>query len=208
MRSCSEPERPLGYGGFGSVSLVVRERGALLQSELGHLGIGASCDRPDHVERKEPQPNPRCHYERRDAAGFQSRCSEAIHRSALARDGSIGIPSDLGTASAVRAIAECDIVFGCMDGAEGRHLLNRIATFYLLPYFDLGVRLDADGHGGVEQVCGTVHYLQPGGSSLLSRGVFTLEEVRAEGLKRTDPDVYRGRFGRNTLLGFLKIGQR
>ena len=87
------------------------------------------------------------------------------------------IASNLGTASAVRAIAECDIVFGCMDGAEGRHLLNRIATFYLLPYFDLGVRLDADGCGGVEQVCGTVHYLQPGGSSLFSRGVFTLEEV-------------------------------
>ena len=62
------------------------------------------------------------------------------------------IATDLATPSAVRAIAECDIVFGCMDGAEGRHLLNRIAAFYLLPYFDLGVRLDADGRGGVEQV--------------------------------------------------------
>jgi len=109
--------------------------------------------------------------------------------------------TDLGTVEAVRAIAECDIVFGCMDGAEGRHLLNRVASFYLLPYFDLGVRLDADGRGGVEQVCGTVHYLKPGGSSLFSRGVYTLEEVRAEGLRRTDPGAYREQLRSKYIVG-------
>lgn len=91
----------------------------------------------------------------------------------------------------VRAIAECDVVFGCMDTVDGRYLLNKLATFYLIPYFDLGVKIEADGHGGVQQVCGSVHYLQPGGSSLLSRHVFTLEQVRAAGLRRTDPDGYR-----------------
>lgn len=113
----------------------------------------------------------------------------------------LALSTDLAKAEAVRAIAECDIVFGCMDGAEGRHLLNRIASFYLLPYFDLGVRLDADGRGGVEQVCGTVHYLKPGGSSLLSRGVYTLEEVRAEGLQRTDPEAYREHLRSKYIIG-------
>lgn len=100
------------------------------------------------------------------------------------------LPIDLFTPEAVRAIASCDVVFGCMDTAEGRHMLNRLATFYVIPYFDVGVKLEADGRGSVSDVCGAVHSLQPGGSSLLSRGVFTLEDVRADALFRTDPETY------------------
>lgn len=100
------------------------------------------------------------------------------------------MPRNLIDPDVVRALSVCDVVFGCMDGAEGRHALNRLATFYSLPYFDLGVRLDADGAGGVSQVCGGVHYVQPGGSSLVSRGVITLEEVRVEGLRRANPAEY------------------
>lgn len=112
-----------------------------------------------------------------EALGFETRVD--VH------------PASLFTAEAVKAIAGCDVVFGCMDSVDGRHLLNRLATFYHLPYFDLGVKLEADGLGGVDQVCGTVHYLKPGGSSLLSRHVYTLEEVRGAGLSRVDPAAYR-----------------
>ncbi|BCM94486.1 hypothetical protein IAD21_06393 (plasmid) [Abditibacteriota bacterium] len=101
------------------------------------------------------------------------------------------LPYNLVNADVVRAVAECDFVFGCTDGVEARHLLNRLATFYNLPYFDVGVRLDADGHGGIDTISGAVHYLQPGGSSLLSRGVYSLEQVRAEELWRTDPEMYQ-----------------
>jgi hypothetical protein len=92
---------------------------------------------------------------------------------------------------AVRALASCDILFGCMDSVDGRYALNKLASFYAIPYFDLGVRIDADGKGGVSQVCGTVHYLKPGGSSLLSRNLFTMEQVRVAGLYRTDPGQYQ-----------------
>ncbi len=91
----------------------------------------------------------------------------------------------------IREVAACDVLFGCMDTIDGRYLLNKLASFYLLPYFDLGVKIEADGSGSVDQVCGTVHYLKPGGSSLLSRNVFTLEQVRAAGLHRTDPEQYQ-----------------
>jgi hypothetical protein len=91
----------------------------------------------------------------------------------------------------IRAVAACDVIFGCVDTIDGRHILNKLASFYLLPYFDLGVKIEADGSGGVDQVCGTVHYLKPGGSSLLSRNLFTLEQVRAAGLQRTDPAQYQ-----------------
>ena len=97
---------------------------------------------------------------------------------------------NLYTREAVRAVAGADVVFGCMDTAEGRHLLNRIATFYVIPYIDLGVHLRADGNGNIDEASGVVHYVQPGGSSLLSRGAYTLERVRAENLYRTNPKEY------------------
>jgi hypothetical protein len=89
-----------------------------------------------------------------------------------------------------RQLASCDVLFGCMDSVEGRDRLNRVATFYLVPYFDLGVRLDADGTGGISNISGVVHSLLPGGSSLLSRGAYTSESLRAESLRRTDPEQY------------------
>jgi hypothetical protein len=101
----------------------------------------------------------------------------------------------------VKLVAGSDVVIGCMDGAEGRNVLNRLATFYCIPYFDVGVRLDADGQGGISQICGGVHYLQPGGSSLLSRNVITQEELDAEGLKRTDPEIYTERFRQGYIKG-------
>jgi hypothetical protein len=111
------------------------------------------------------------------------------------------ICGNLISAATISSVAECDIVFGCMDGAEGRHVLNRLATFYTLPYFDVGVRLDADGQGGIERIVGAVHYLQPGLSSLLSRGVYDMATVDAEALLRTNPDLYRRRLREGYLRG-------
>jgi hypothetical protein len=90
----------------------------------------------------------------------------------------------------VRELAGCDVLFGCVDGVDGRHLLNRLATFYSIPYFDVGVRLVADGQGGVSHICGSVNYLQPDGSSLMSRGLFTDEQVRAEAMRRENPEQF------------------
>lgn len=114
------------------------------------------------------------------------------------------LPVNICTPEAVRAIAECDLVFGCMDGSEGRHVLNRLAVFYCLPYIDVGVRLEADGAGGVDQICGTVHYLQPDGSSLVSRGAITFAAVEAEGLKRTNPAEYAERLKAKYITGVVE----
>lgn len=106
----------------------------------------------------------------------------------------VKLPVNLWTPEAVRAVAQCDLVFGCMDTIDGRFLLNTIAAYYQLPYIDLGVRIAAvpDGpcKGEIIEVCGSVHYLKPGGSSLISRGLFTMDHVRAAGLARTDPEAH------------------
>lgn len=102
----------------------------------------------------------------------------------------VPIQADLVSPEVIRAIAECDVIFGCVDSIYARHVLNKTASAYNIPYFDVGVRLIADGRGGVEHVTGAVHYLQPDGSSLLSRGLYTLDDLKAESMRATDPQEY------------------
>jgi hypothetical protein len=176
--------------------------GSIVIEQLARLGIGrlVLVD-PDAVEEK--NLNRILNSSKEDA--FLHRPKVQVIASAIARMGLgqevVPMVSNLINRDAVRAVAECDVVFGCMDGVEGRHLLNRLATFYNLPYFDVGVRLDADGNGGIERIAGAIHYLQPGRSSLLSRGVYTMGRVDAEELRRIDPDLYRRQVNEGYLRG-------
>lgn len=102
-------------------------------------------------------------------------------------------PIDLVSREAVEAVAGCDVIFGCVDSAEGRDVLNRISTYYLLPYVDVGVGIVALPDGTIDQVNGAVHYIQPGKSSLLSRRVYRPEQVAADALRRSNPALYAER---------------
>lgn len=102
---------------------------------------------------------------------------------------------------AIALLSVCDVIIGCMDSVEGRDTLNRVCTFYIVPYIDIGVRLDADGQGGVSSVSAGVHYLLPGGSSLKSRGVYDDADLYAEYLKRTDPAFYEDQLNRGYIRG-------
>lgn len=113
----------------------------------------------------------------------------------------VSIAADLCNPDVIKRVAECDVIFGCVDGIEARHVLNKLAVTYCIPYIDVGVRLRADGMGGIEQVSGAVHYLQPNGSSLLSRRVYTLEQYRAEALRRTDPTEFERQRGEGYIEG-------
>ncbi len=119
--------------------------------------------------------------------------AEAMRRIGLGTN-IIPLNKNLWDQQVVRAVSQCDVVFGCMDTVDGRYLLNTLATYYILPYFDIGIRLDAvrDGaeKGRIREVCGTVNYIRPGRSSLMSRGLFTMQQVAAEGLRRNDPDAH------------------
>jgi hypothetical protein len=176
--------------------------GSIVAEQLARLGVGklVLID-PDTVEER--NLNRILNSGKEDA--FLNRLKVHVAAKAIARMGLgqqvVPLGINLMTREAVAAVAECDVAFGCMDGAEGRHLLNRIATFYNLPYFDVGIRLDADGIGGIERIAGSIHYLQPGMSSLLSRGVYSMERVDAEALRRTNPAMYRQRVDEGYLRG-------
>jgi hypothetical protein len=97
----------------------------------------------------------------------------------------------------VKALSACDVVIGCMDSVDGRFALNKIASFYMIPYLDLGVRIDSDGKGGVDQVCGSVHYIKPGEYKKL------LEEGYIRGVQEDRPAVIQ----LNTLIASIAINE-
>src|SRR5690606_8633235 len=113
----------------------------------------------------------------------------------------VALARSLFDPDAVLRVALSDVLFGCVDSIDGRDLMNRIAVYYNLPFIDVGVRLDADGEGGVEAINGTVHYLQPDGSSLLSRGAYTAEGLRAAAVRRADPELYEAQRKEKYVLG-------
>lgn len=93
----------------------------------------------------------------------------------------------------INELASCDFLFGCVDSFEGRHYLNYISTYYLVPLIDIGVKLSADGKGGIESIVGSIHYIFPNSKTLLERGVYTSELLLAESLKRLSPQEFEKR---------------
>jgi len=115
--------------------------------------------------------------------------SEAIQRYGLNTEVEIH-ESLTDSPQVVSALVDCDVVFGCVDSAFGRYHLDCLASAYLIPYFDVGVHIDSDGTGKISSADAVSHYVRPGGSNLLSRGAYTMNQVAAENWKRIDPKYY------------------
>lgn len=105
----------------------------------------------------------------------------------------IKVPSTLMSPAAIHALSVCDVIFGCVDTHTGRFAMNLVSTYHIIPYFDVGVMLDATSGvasaGRIRDIFGTVHYIVPGRSSLISRDVISLQTVAAERLAETDPEA-------------------
>lgn len=186
--------------GEGTTSLLSKLRvavvgcsgtGSIVIELLARLGVGTLL-LVDHDRIEHRNLNRIVNAKKKDVSEYKALAIKAAIESHGLRTKVETITKNLFDSGVAGKVAESDVVFGCMDTAEGRHLLNRIATFYLMPYFDLGVHLSADGKGGISEASGVVHYVQPGRSSLFSRGAYGLARVKAEGLHRTDPEAYEG----------------
>ncbi|WP_375691450.1 ThiF family adenylyltransferase [Pseudooceanicola sp. LIPI14-2-Ac024] len=175
--------------------------------QLVRLGVSEIVN-VDHDVMEERNVNRILNSTMEDAAQARAKVdviADAINRTGLGTR-VIVMRKNLWAPEVVRAVAQCDVVFGCMDSIDGRYLLNAISAFYNIPYFDIGIRLVADGQGGITEVCGTVNYLRPGRSSLMSRGLFSMQDVAAAGLARNDPEAH----ARQVKDGYIRgsIGSR
>jgi hypothetical protein len=176
----------IGASGTGSPTI----------EQLARLGVGEILIvDPDHVEVR--NINRIFHATMNDAKNARLKAevlADAIKGTGLDTHVTV-ISKNLWDPEVVREVSQCDVVFGCMDSIDGRFLLNAISTSYNIPYFDIGIRLvadrDSDNRGRVREVCGTVHYIRPGRSSLMSRGLFNMTDVAAAGLSRRDPAAHQ-----------------
>ncbi len=103
-------------------------------------------------------------------------------------------------------LKSCDVIFGCIDSAEGRFHLEALSTAYLIPYFDIGVRIDLDQDEDVTHAIAAAHYVCPGEMGLRARGVYTAKQVASEGLHRKQPTLYMDQKKRG-YLGVVEVHQ-
>jgi len=176
--------------------------GSIVIEQLARLGIGrlVLVD-PEKVERK--NLNRVVNATARDAEAGITKV-ELARRSILAMGlGTVVeiVTGNLVDRDVVEAVAGCDVLFGCVDSAEGRDLLNRISSHYLLPFIDVGVGIVALPDGSIDQINGVVHYIQPGGSSLLSREAYRVSQVTADALRRRNPALYAERLAEKYIAG-------
>lgn len=176
--------------------------GSVVIEQLVRLGVGEIIlVDPDHVEEKNLN---RILGATAEDARKQSLKVEVIadHIKRIGLDTRVyTIPAPLQDHSAMKSVAASDLVIGCMDGLSGRHLLSRLARYYVLPYVDVGVKIEALEDGTINQVAGSIHYFKPDGLDFLERGVFTPEALEAEDLLRTDPKEYAERRKRGYVKG-------
>ena len=101
-------------------------------------------------------------------------------------------------------LKECDVIFGCVDGVEGRHHLDIVSCCYLIPYFDIGVKLDVKTPGGaIEQAITVARYISPQGPYLLDMKGYSSKRLTAEETKRLDPKRYE----KDIKAGYLRAVQ-
>lgn len=116
----------------------------------------------------------------------------------------IGLAKNISTREAVLAACEADLLVSCVDTAEGRHIADRLAAHFLMPLLDVGVSIPTRMAGServIVEVCGRIDYVQPGGSTLLDRGVYDAASLEAEYLAQTAPEAHRRKLEDGYLRG-------
>ncbi|APO70045.1 UBA/THIF-type NAD/FAD binding domain-containing protein (plasmid) [Rhizobium gallicum] len=120
----------------------------------------------------------------------------------------VTIAETVASRQAVLAAATADIIFSCVDSSEGRHIVDRIAQAFMIPLIDMGVsiptRTRSNGAPAIAEVIGRIDYIQPGGSTLGDRGVYTAASLRAEYLARVAPETYASELDAGYIKGAVE----
>lgn len=182
-------------GRLSALTIGASGTGSIVGEQLARLGFGhvTSVDF-DRVELK--NLNRIVNSSRSDAARERLKVEVFANAVEAHRGEGVAHPvaSSVMTRDAVLAAAECDVLFCCVDTLEARHMADQIAAAFLLPLFDVGVVIPVrkSGEGiAIADVCGRIDYVQPGGSTLQDRGVYTPESLRAEYLGKVAPEAYQ-----------------
>lgn len=176
--------------------------GSIVAEQLVRLGIGEIVLVDDDVI-EEKNLNRILNSKRLDATSqtFKVEMFEQYIKMAELPTKVIACNTVIANRNTIKELSQCDVIFGCLDSIDGRHHLNIISSCYIIPYFDVGVKLVADGNGGIDEITTATHYIQPGKSSLMSRHVYNSEMLTASSLKRENPEEYSKRLQEKYIVG-------
>jgi proteasome lid subunit RPN8/RPN11 len=117
----------------------------------------------------------------------------------------VPVPRSIATREAILAAHDADVLFCCVDNAEGRHIADRLSAYFAMPLFDVGVAIPTEktptGGHRVAEVYGRVDYVYPGGSSLMNRGVYDAALLEAEYLAQAAPHALSQKIADGYLRG-------
>lgn len=106
----------------------------------------------------------------------------------FAHAGDIGLGTIIRTYSShitkeetAKCLRDCDIIFSCTDKQTPRGILVQVALQYLIPVFDLGVKIDAPEQV-IRGIDGRVTTLLPGEACLFCRERISSDAIRLESL--------------------------
>ncbi|MCA6098160.1 ThiF family adenylyltransferase [Bradyrhizobium australafricanum] len=191
-----------------SICLIgVSGTGSIVAEQLARLGVGEII-LIDFDKIEERNLNRILNATRDDIGVLKVEMfADAIRR--YRRDGEvISVPCSVATREAILAAREADILFSCVDSAEGRHIADRLSAYFAMPLFDVGVAIPTeplpDGGRRIAEVYGRVDYVYPGGSSLMDRGVYDAALLEAEYLARTAPHALAGKIADGYLRGMAE----
>lgn len=121
---------------------------------------------------------------------------------------SMAIADTIVSREAVLAVSQCDVIFSCVDTHEARQIADLIASAFLIPLFDVGVVIPTRKVGpdevAIADVCGRIDYIQPGGSTLADRLVFTAQSLRAEWLRKADDGAFKQEYEAGYIKGLVE----
>jgi ThiF family/Prokaryotic homologs of the JAB domain len=195
-------------GRLCAVVIGVSGTGSLVAEQLARLGFGRVILIDfDRVESK----NLNRIVNTRIIDAVQRRLKVEMFADSVAGYGgdavAVPIAASVTTRQAIEAVGASDVLFSCVDTLEARQIADLMASAFLVPLFDVGVVIPVrkDGSGvTIADVCGRIDYVQPGGSTLLDRGVYNPVQVRAEYLRRTAPDAHRQELEAGYIKGLVE----
>jgi molybdopterin/thiamine biosynthesis adenylyltransferase len=86
------------------------------------------------------------------------------------------VENDLRSSAALDLLKAADVIFGCVDNDGARLVLNELAVAHGIPYFDVGVGIDAR-EGKVSEAGGRLAVVLPGGPCLMCMELIDPEEA-------------------------------
>src|SRR5262249_45748839 len=94
----------------------------------------------------------------------------------------VSVPAAVPSPEAVAAIREADIIVGCLDNYHARADLQQLAWRLLIPYIDIGLRIDPDRREALPDawIGGNVSTLLPGSHCLWCAGYLTQAKLDLE----------------------------